>query len=181
MSGDSKQDSDNTDACSKYMLHMLQQKTILNTNSSTIWDNTYGFDEQYSCATEFYLLSMFSHAHDIIIDHGVGSLGHGKVVFGGINATDKSYLSMLMTTVQLPNGATNNSQMVMHASTENVDISLAKQSQKHISDPSLAHILIDHGKDIKRSSERKWTEREYYVQDRKYVHQKSVKISCSST
>ena len=60
---------------------------------------------------------MLYHAHYIIIYCGVEAPGHVKDVVDGINATDKIYLSMLMTTVQLPNAATNNSQIVMHTST----------------------------------------------------------------
>ena len=69
---------------------------------------------------------MLYHTHYIIIYRGVGSPGHGKDAVGGINATYKRYLSMLMKTVQMTNAATNNSQMVMYKSTENSDISLAK-------------------------------------------------------
>ena len=51
---------------------------------------------------------MLSHAHDNIIDRGDGAPGHEKYVMGGLNATDKSYLSMSMATIQLPNTATKN-------------------------------------------------------------------------
>ena len=88
---------------------------------------------------------------------------------------------MLMTTVHLPGTATNDSHMVMHTAIINADISLARVFQKNISDPTCAHEFIDHGKNIKQSSKCKWTEREYHVQDRKYVQQKSVFISCAST
>ena len=56
-----------------------------------------------------------------------------------------------------PNTLKNNSQMVMHTSTENSDISLAKASEKLILDPSCAHGLINHGKERKRASKRKLT------------------------
>ena len=56
------------------------------------------------------------------------------------------------------------------------DISLAREFQKHLSEPTHAHVLIDHGKDSKRSSKLKWTEREYHVQDRTYVQHQLVKI-----
>ena len=69
---------------------------------------------------------MLSHAHEIIIDHGVVVPGHGKYSVVGPDANDKNYLSILMTTVQITNATKKNSQMVMHTSTENVDISLAK-------------------------------------------------------
>ena len=41
--------------------------------------------------------------------------------------------------------------------------------------------MIDQGKDRKQSSKNKWTECEYHVQDRKYLQQKPVKMSCAST
>ena len=46
---------------------------------------------------------MLSCAHYIMIDRDVGAPYHGKYVVDGLNATEKRYLSMLMTTVQLPN------------------------------------------------------------------------------
>ena len=51
---------------------------------------------------------MLSHANDIIIYRGVGAPGNGKYVVYGLNSTYKRYLSLLMTTVQLPNDITNN-------------------------------------------------------------------------
>ena len=72
------------------------------------------------------LFSISSYAHDIIIYSGVVAPGHGNDVVGGLNDTDKRFLTMLMKTVQLPNAATNNYQMVMHTSTEKSDISVTK-------------------------------------------------------
>ena len=88
---------------------------------------------------------------------------------------------MLTTTVQLHYADTNKSHMVIHDAMINKDISLERVFQKHLSDPTHAHGLIDHVKDRKRASKRKWTEREYHVQENKYVQYKSVKISCDST
>ena len=64
--------------------------------------NTDGCAEQYFCATALYLLSMLSHAYNIIINPGVGATGHGREVVGGLNYTRKRFLSMLIKTVQLP-------------------------------------------------------------------------------
>ena len=125
-SDDGKQYAETTAAHSKHLLQFLQQKNILRTTRSTIWDNTDGCVDQYRCATVLYSLSMLSHAHEIIIYRGVGVTGHGKYSVGGLDANDKNYLSILMKTVQIPNTTTKNSQMVMHTSTENADISLAK-------------------------------------------------------
>ena len=124
---------------------------------------------------------MLSHAYNIAIDCGVGAHGHGKYVVDGLNANEKSFLTMLMTTVQLPGTATNKSQMVIHTSMNNTYISLAREFQKNISDPTRTHGLIDHRKYREKFSNHKWTEREYHVQDRKDVQQKSVKMSCAST
>ena len=50
-------------------------------------ENNDGCNDQYICDTELYLLYMFSHAQNIIIGNGVGSLGHGKEFLGCVNAT----------------------------------------------------------------------------------------------
>ena len=50
---------------------------------------------------------------------------------------------MFMTTVQLPNATKNNSQMVIHTSKENADISISMEFHTNISDPSRANGLID--------------------------------------
>ena len=69
----------------------------------------------------------------------------------------------------------------MHISTKNADIILAKEFQKNLSDLTRAHGLIDNGKDIKIAIERKLTEREYHVQDKKDLQHKSVNISFACT
>ena len=71
---------------------------------------------------------------------------------------------MLFTTVQLPGAETYESQMVIHTSTSRTDTSLARELQKHLSNPTRSHDLLDHGKDRKRASKRKWNDREYHVQ-----------------
>ena len=45
---------------------------------------------------------MLSHRHNIIIDCGVGSPGHGREVIDGSKSTEKRFISMLMATAQLP-------------------------------------------------------------------------------
>ena len=44
---------------------------------------------------------MLVYAYNIIIDCGVGEPGHGRENVDGLNATNKSFLSMLIKTVQL--------------------------------------------------------------------------------
>ena len=82
--------------------------------------------EQYRCATVLYLLSIFTHSYNIIMDCGVGSLVHVREVGGGLNATDKRFLLVLITTVQLPGTVDHDSQMTMYTSTANTYISLAR-------------------------------------------------------
>ena len=69
---------------------------------------------------------MLSHAYTILIYFCVGSPGHGKYVVDGLNANEKSFITMLMTTVQLTDAATNNSHMVIYTTMSNTDISIAR-------------------------------------------------------
>ena len=95
---------------------------------------------------------MFSHAYNIAVGCSIGAPVHGKDVVDDLNATEKRFLSMLMTTVKIPGAVTNDSQMVMLTSRSNTDISLSREIQKHISDPTHANQFIDHEKDRKRYS-----------------------------
>ena len=65
---------------------------------------------------------MLEHEYNIILDRSVVEPVHCIEVVGGFNATYKSFLSMLMTTVQLPGAAYYNSHMALHTSTANIDI-----------------------------------------------------------
>ena len=76
---------------------------------------------------------------------------------------------MLTTTVKLPGAASHDSNMEINTSTANKDISLTKEFKDHFPDPTQAHGLLDHGKDRKCAGKCKWTERDYHVQDSKYV------------
>ena len=68
---------------------------------------------------------MLSHAHNILIYPGVVSPVPIKDDLDGLNATDRSYISMLMKTVKLPGEATKDSHMVIHTSMSNIEMSLA--------------------------------------------------------
>ena len=54
---------------------------------------------------------------------------------------------MSVAIVQLPATSAYYSQVKMHTSTTNPDISLARGFQKHISNPTWAHGLLYHGKE----------------------------------
>ena len=45
---------------------------------------------------------MLAHVYRMIVYHCVGAPGHGREVVDGLNATNKSIISMLMENVQLP-------------------------------------------------------------------------------
>ena len=94
---------------------------------------------------------MLSHAYTILIYFCVGSPGHGKYVVDGLNANEKSFITMLMTTMKLTGAATNALNMVMHTTISNTDISLAMVLKNYISDPTRTHKLIYHRKKQKKS------------------------------
>ena len=81
---------------------MFQNRTVFIYYNINIWENADGCAKQYLCATELYLLSILEHAYNIIIYRGVGAPVNGREFFGGLNATGKRLLLMLMTTVKLP-------------------------------------------------------------------------------
>ena len=146
-------------------MELLQNRKVLMIKNSYT-RNTDVCAEQYRYETELYLLSMLYHAYKIVIDRGVGAYGHGKYVPYVLNTTGNNILTMLMTTVQLTDAAINKSQIVIHTTTINTYISISRVF-KNISDPTHAHGLIDHGKDRKRASKHKQTDREYHFKDKK--------------
>ena len=67
-----------------------------------------------------------SHVYNIIIDRDVGEPGNGRGIYDGLNATDKRFLLMLTTNVQLTGAADYYSQIEIHTSTTNPDTSLER-------------------------------------------------------
>ena len=88
LSNDSKQDAATIPTESIFIMELLQNRKFLITNKGTISKNTYGFADQYIYATKIYLLSIFSHSYNIVIDSGVGSPGYGKDFVDGLKATE---------------------------------------------------------------------------------------------
>ena len=68
----------------------------------------------------------------------------------------------------------------MHSCTQKNDVSLSKTFQKHMSTEHRKCGVIDQGKYRKRVSKRKWTYREYHVQDNADVAHKYVKMYCDT-
>ena len=58
--------------------------------------------------------------------------------------------------------------------------SMAKQLQKYMSKEQCKHGVIDQRKYRKRCSKRKWTDREYHVQENDDVAHKDVKMYCDT-
>ena len=75
---DRKQYAATTTAHRKRLIEMLKEQKMLTKKLSAIWENTDDCVEQYRCASELYLTSVFSQCYSIIIDEGVSTPGHGK-------------------------------------------------------------------------------------------------------
>ena len=125
-------------------------------------------------------MSVLSQCYSIIIDRGISAPGHGNYVANGLNAIDKCYVYQLMYNVQLKVSKTLYSQILMHYFTQKNDVSLDKKFQKHLYKDHHKHEVIDQVKDIKRASKRKWTDREFHVQDSADVAHKDVKMYCDT-
>ena len=67
-----------TDAHSKNIMGLLQNRKVLITNKHTIYENTYGCKYQCRYATALYLLSMFHHKYNIVMNCGVEVPVHSK-------------------------------------------------------------------------------------------------------
>ena len=85
-----------------------------------------------------------------------------------------------MSNFKLPGSELFDSHILMHYITKKNDANLAKESQKHLSTYHQKHGVIDQGKYKKRSSKRKFTDREYHVQDNADVTHKEVKMYCNT-
>ena len=98
----------------------------------------------------------------------------------GINAVDKSYIYQLMSKVQLPGSVRFDSKIKMNTGTENKDVSLAKEFKDHLEGEHRQNCVVDQGKPRKIFMKRKWTERNYHVQDNAAVELKDVKMYCNT-
>ena len=159
---------------------IAQEKKVLTTSLSTIWENTDGCAEQYRFASALYLMSVMSQTCSIIIDRGISAPGHGKEVVDGLNDVDKRYIYQLMSKVQLPGSVRFDSQIKIHTGTENKDVSLAHEFKNHLEKEHRQNGAIDQVKSIKRFMEIKWTEIKYHVQGNTAKELKDVKIYCNT-
>ena len=70
-----------------------------------------------------------------------------------------------MSNVHLTGSKKFDSQIIMYYCTQNNDVSLAKQFQRHLSKYHCKNGVTNQGRYRKRASKKKWTDREYHVQD----------------
>ena len=85
-----------------------------------------------------------------------------------------------MSTVQLPGSNRFDSQMQMHTGNQKDDVSLAKELQHFMTKNNRKNGVIDQVKYKKQYMERKWTYRQYHVQDNSYVEKQDLKIYCNT-
>ena len=117
-----------------------------------------------------------SQCYSLTIDRCIIATGIGREVVDGLNAIDKRYIYQLISNVKLPGSKLFDSHMQMHTSTQNSDASIAKELQQHMSNENSQNCVIDQGKYKIIFSERKWTDRDYHVQDNANVAQKYLKM-----
>ena len=125
-------------------------------------------------------MSVMSQCYSIIIVRGISAPGHVKEVIDGINTVDKCYIYQLMSTVQLPGSNRFDSQMQIHTVTQKYDLSLAKEFQQHLTKKYHKDGTIDQGKNKKRFTEIKWTDRQYHVQDNSSIEHQDVRMYCNT-
>ena len=85
-----------------------------------------------------------------------------------------------MSNVQLTGSKEFDSQIIMHSCTQKIDVSIAKHSPKNClgSKVNMESFIRENKREI--SSKRKWTDREYNIQDNADVAHKDVKIYCDT-
>ena len=142
--------------------------------------NTDDCSEKYRCTSEIYLMSVMLQCYSVIIDWGISAPGHGKEVVDGINAVDKRYIYQWMSNVQLPGSNRFDSHIQMHTSNQNNDACLAKEFQQHLTKEHSQKWCHWSEQIKKRLIERKWTDRQYHVQDNDDVAQKDLKFYCNT-
>ena len=125
------------------------------------------------CATPQFIALTFCGTH---ANSGVGSPPHDQGFVDGLNATGKSFLCILITTVHMPDVEVYDIRMKMYTSTLNEKICLASEYQKLLLNPSSKNGVMYQGNYGKRFIQIKWEESEYRVQYRNNVTQNTVKM-----
>ena len=119
--------------------HWAIKIKCLGVGLSTRWENTDVCDDHNRCATSLYLFLILSQSFHIIIYCGISAPGHGREVVDGLIATDKIFIFHPVSTFQIPGSKLFDTQMLVHTTKQNTDVSLALEFQKHLSYSSLKH------------------------------------------
>ena len=98
----------------------------------------------------------------------------------GLNAVDKRYMPQLMSTIQLTISNIFDSQIQMHTGKPKYDVSLAKEFQHQPTKNNHKYGVIDHGKYKIRFMKRKFTYRQYHVQDNDAVAHQDAIMYCNT-
>ena len=75
-------------------------------------------------------MSVMSKCYPVIFDRGISVPGNCKDVVYYLNIIKKCYIYQLMFNVQLLRSKVFDSQIIMHSSTQNNDVTMAKEFQK---------------------------------------------------
>ena len=78
LSDDIKQDSATTNARSKSLIALINEKKVLTTYLSKIRGKNYGCSEHYICPSVLYLMSVMPQCYSVIIYQGISAPDHGK-------------------------------------------------------------------------------------------------------
>ena len=125
-------------------------------------------------------MSVKSKYYSIILDRGISAPGHDKEVVDGLNGVDKRYIYQSMSTVQLPGSNRLYFKMQMCTCNQKDNVSLAKEFQHHLTKDHRKNGVIDHGKNRKQFIKRKYTDRQYHLQDNTDVAYRDVKMFCNT-
>ena len=71
-------------------------------------------------------MSVISQCNSVIIYRGISAPVHGKEVVDGLDTIDKHYIYQFISNVQLPGSKTFDSQILIHSSTQDNYVSMAK-------------------------------------------------------
>ena len=74
----------------KGLARMYKKKMI---GGGTMWDQTYGCENQYRCSIAYDLMSFLSKSYQNVLDRSVDTLGHRKDVVGVFTSVQKQYLA----------------------------------------------------------------------------------------
>ena len=177
LSDDSDQDAATTAAHTEKFISLLLECNRVESNKSTIMEDTDGCAKQYRSASSLYLMSAISMKYDVVIDCAIGAPGHGKDVVDGLNAVDKRYLKTAMFRIINPEENGSEKTMNSHSATATGSVSFAEECKtilQHHAD-HVSNVLTS--KSNKRQSGRKYSKKTYHIQKKKDVPYRNIAMT----